>query len=85
MQTQPLEELTKIQAKGVLTIPKKLRIKTGITDNSIVRMKEEKGKIIIEPVRTLPYPVRSYTDKEVQEFFALDEGETKELKKKKLL
>lgn len=63
----------KVQAKGVITIPRKLRKRTGLADNSLARIREEKGKIIIEPVRVLPYPVRSYTQKEVAEFFSLDE------------
>ena len=36
-------------------------------------------------IRTLSYPVRSYTDKELQEFFDLDERETRLLKTKGLI
>lgn len=84
MQQSISEEIIKLQAKGVLTIPKNLR-KNFIDDNSLVLIKKEKGRLIIEPVRTLPYSVRSYTDREIAEFIALDKEESKELKKKGLL
>jgi len=81
MQIQTYEEIVKFQQRGVLTVPKKMR--EGIFDEGgIARIKRVGGKLIIEPVRTLSYPVRSYTDKELQEFFDLDEKETKELKAK---
>ncbi len=85
MQTISFEDLIKIQPKGVLTIPKKMRQFVGLEDNNIARVKVEKGRLIIEPVRTLPYPVRSYTDEELEEFFALDKKESKELRKKGLI
>jgi len=84
MQIQDYEELIKLQPRGVLTVPKKMR--EGLFEKGgIVKMKRLGRKIIIEPVKTLSYPVRSYTDKELQEFFDLDEKETKELKAKGLI
>lgn len=85
MQQSVTDELIKIQPKGVITIPKKFRDSLGIADNDIIRIKNDRGKITIEPVRTLPYPVRSYTDKEIEEFLELDKTETKELRKLKLI
>jgi len=79
------EELVKIQPKGLLTIPKNLREKLGFVEGEFARLKEEKGRLIIEPVRTLPYRVRSYSQADLEEFFAEDERETKLLKKKGLL
>ncbi|OGM04147.1 hypothetical protein A2715_04075 [Candidatus Woesebacteria bacterium RIFCSPHIGHO2_01_FULL_39_32] len=79
------EEIIKIQPRGSLTIPKKLREDVGIRKNTLVRIIKEKGRLIIEPVRTLPYPARSYTDKEIDEFLELDAKETKELKSKGIL
>lgn len=79
------EEIIKIQPKGLLTIPKSLRVKLGFVENSLVRVKEEKGRLIMEAVRTLPYPVRSYTDDEIKGFLKLDEKQSKELKKKGLI
>ena len=85
MQQSVSDELIKIQPKGVITIPKKFRESLGLSDNDIIRMKKDKGKITIEPVRTLPYPVRSYTDQEIKEFLELDRSESATLKKRKLL
>lgn len=85
MQTIPLEDIIKIQAKGLITIPKKMRDTIGVVERSLVRLRADQGKITIEPVRTLPYPVRSYTDKELAEFIAFDEEQGKELRRLKII
>lgn len=79
-----LEEIVKIQPKGLFTIPKKFR--TGLfEENGLARVRKEKGRLIVEPVRILDYSVRSYTNKEIDEFLELDASETKELRSKGLL
>lgn len=84
MQQNIQEDIVKIQPKGIITIPKKLR--QGLfEEKGLARIKKEKGRLILEPVRTLPYPVRSYTTKEVAEFIKEDANESKLLKKKDLL
>lgn len=80
-----VEDIIKILPKGLVTIPKKMREELGFEENSMVRIKEEKGRLVIEPLRTLPYPVRRYTQAEIDEFMKLDKKESKLLKKKKLL
>lgn len=85
MQQITQEEIIKIQPKGLLTIPKSLRLRLGFVENSLVRVKEEKGRLIMEAVRTLPYPVRSYTNDEIEGFLELDEKQSKELKIKGLI
>ena len=85
MQQTAFEELIKIQPKGVITIPKKIRDSLGLSENDLIKIKKELNKITIEPVRTLPYPVRSYSDREIDEFLQEDKTETKELKKLKLI
>ena len=57
----------------------------GFEESNLARLKQEKGRLILEPVRTLNYPVRSYTDKELEEFIKLDKEESKKLRKKGLL
>lgn len=54
MQTQIQEEIIKILPKGIMTIPKKFREKLGFGENSWVRVKEEKGRLILERVYFLP-------------------------------
>lgn len=84
MQTAAYEEIIKLQPRGVLTVPKKLR--EGLFEKGgIAKIRRIGRKLIIEPVRTLSYPVRSYTEKEIEEFFELDEEEKKELKAKGLI
>ena len=84
MQTVTYEEIIKLQPRGVFTLPKKLR--EGLFDeNGLAKIVRTGRRLVIEPIRTLPYQVRSYTDKEVQEFFDLDEKETKDLKYKGLI
>ena len=81
MQTVLYEEIIKLQPRGVFTLPKKLR--EGLFDeNGLAKITRSGRKLVIEPIRTLSYSVRSYTDKEVQSFFDLDEKETKYLKEK---
>lgn len=84
MQQIANEEIVKLQPKGVFTIPKKLR--EGLFDETgIAKIKRIGRKLIIEPVRTLSYPVRSYTDEDLKDFFELDEKESKTLKSKGLI
>lgn len=78
-------EIIKVQSKGVVTIPKSLREAVGLEENGLARITKEKGRLVMEPVRTLPYPVRTYKDSELKEFFDLDEKETKKLKAQGLL
>jgi len=85
MQQIAQEEIIKMQTKGLLTIPKKMRQKLGFEENSLVRVREERGRVVIEPVRTLPYPVRSYTEQDIKGFIELDQSETETLKQKGLL
>ena len=86
MQQAPVqEELVKLQPKGLITIPKKMREFFNLEEKGIVRLKVEKGRLYLEPVRTLSYPVRSYTKSEIKEFLTFDQDLSKYLKKKKLL
>lgn len=85
MQQIMAEDIVKMQPKGLLTIPKRFREELGFEEDSLVRVREEKGRIVLEPVRVLDYPVRSYTKEEINEFLALDRKETRDLKKKKLI
>ena len=78
-------QIVKVQTKGLVTIPKKFRDDLGFEENGLVRMRKEKGSLVLEPVRILPYSVRSYTDKEIEKFLKEDRKETRELRKKNLL
>lgn len=69
------QTIVKVQNKGLITLPKNIRQMLGINQQSYVRVVAKGSKAIIEPVSVLPYAVRSYTDKEVQEFFELDKQE----------
>jgi AbrB family looped-hinge helix DNA binding protein len=87
MQTQlrTYEQMVRVQNKGLVTIPKSMRDSIGLNVNDLIRIKEKMGRIILEPVRVLPYQVRSYTNSDLDSFFELDEKESKTLKKKNLL
>ena len=85
MQTTSFEDIVKLQPKGLLTIPKKARQAVGFDEDGFVRIRVDRGRILIEPVRVLPYPVRRYTNEEIEKFFALDDKESEELRKKGLI
>ncbi len=78
------EQIVQLQPRWVFTLPRNLR-DGFFDDNRLAKINRIGRKIIIEPVRTLPYPVRSYTDNEVDEFLELDAKESKELKAKGLI
>jgi AbrB family looped-hinge helix DNA binding protein len=83
--TLPQEEIVKIQPRGLITIPVKFRQDLNFKANNLVRLMKDKGRLILEPVRTLPYPVRNYTDQDLKEFFKEDKKETKNLKRAGLI
>ena len=85
MQQLIQDEIIKLQSRGTLTIPKKFRKSLGLEENSLVRIRKDQWRLVVEPIRTLPYPVRSYTNEDLEEFFELDAKESKKLKKKGLL
>lgn len=85
MQTQIQEEIIKMQPRGLLTIPKKFRKALTLGEDAFVRIKSDRGRLILEPVRTIDYPVRRYKDEEIEEFFEFDREESKKLRKKGLL
>lgn len=73
------QTLVKVQSKGLITIPKEYRKSLRIDDNGFVRIKKLKGVLIVEPVRTLSYPVRSYNEEEVEGFIVYDQEQGKGL------
>ncbi|OGM25603.1 hypothetical protein A2962_03670 [Candidatus Woesebacteria bacterium RIFCSPLOWO2_01_FULL_39_61] len=79
------EAIVKIQNKGLVTIPKSFRDDLGLEESGLARIRKEKGRLVIEPVRIYPYSVRSYKDKEIEKFIKLDKKEAKILKEKGLL
>lgn len=83
MQTQ--QNIVRIQGKGLITIPKALRDTLNLEKDTYVRIFESKGRLMVEPVRTLPYKARSYKTSEVVEFLNTDKKESKNLKKKGLI
>lgn len=85
MQQVMTEDIVKMQPKGLLTIPKRFREELGFEEDGFIRVKQEKGRIVLEPVRILDYPVRSYNKEEIDDFLELDRKETKTLKKKGLI
>ncbi len=85
MQTIPIEDIIKVQPKGLITIPKKMRDAIGLMGRGLVRIRADQGKITVEPVYTLSYPVRHYTDEEIEEFFAFDEEQTRLVRKKGII
>lgn len=68
------------QPRGQITLPKKFRSKYGIKPGVPVKISDADGGIRVDPVRVVSYPVRQYTDEEVEEFLKLDAKETKRIK-----
>jgi hypothetical protein len=81
MQVGVMRDYIKLQPRGVFTVPKKLRADL-FDENNLAKITRVGRKLVIEPVTTLDYVVRNYTDAEVEEFFAEDAKETKKLRAK---
>ena len=80
-----MDQIVKIQQRGVITIPKKFRKIFDLKRDKYVRIRLDKGRLVLEPVKIISYSPRQYTEEEIKEFIALDEKETKELKNKGIL
>lgn len=78
------QEIIQIQSRGLITIPKRFR-DSNFDEKSYIRMKQMDGKIILEPVQIIGYPVRKYLNQEVDEFFDLDDKESAKLRKTGIL
>lgn len=50
MQQVITEDIVKMQAKGLVTIPKKIRQAVGITEGGFVRITNDGTKLFVEPV-----------------------------------
>jgi len=79
-----LQDYIKLQPRGVFTVPKNLR-KGLFEENNLAKISRVGRKLIIEPVRVLEYPVRNYTDQEVEEYITEDAKESKKLKTKGII
>lgn len=71
------QQIVKVQEKGLITIPIVFREALGLKKDSFAKIYRENGKLILEPVSMLAYPVRSYTNEEIGEFVNLDRKESK--------
>lgn len=78
--TNDYQEIVQIQSRGLITIPRYFR-NGEFEEKSFLRMRKLNGKLILEPVQIIGYPVRKYLSSEVDEFFALDDRESVKLKK----
>lgn len=65
-------QLIQIGSKGTFTLPKSLRTLTNLDDGSFVKASVAMGKIILEPARVISYPVRQYSDEDIDNFLEDD-------------
>ena len=66
------DTIVQIGPKGTFTLPKPLRSLSNLGEGSFVKATFSFGKIILEPARLISYPVRQYTDQEIDEFLQED-------------
>lgn len=83
-QTYSQEQFIRLQPKGLITIPKKMRDRLGFKTSGLIRIRETVNLLTLEPVGVVSYPVRRYTNAEVDAFIKLDTQETKKLTKSQL-
>lgn len=76
MQTvvQPQETWVKVLSKGVITIPKEMRLQLGLEEGDIARAKVVGDKLIIESRKTAQYEeLRLYTKEQIEQFVKEDQ------------
>ncbi len=86
MQTakQTNSEWIKISAKGLITLPKKMRESIGLKEGSIAKATLKGSSIVIESVDP-PFKGRLYTDAQLETWVVEDKLSDKDLKKHKKL
>lgn len=72
-----MQTLVRLQPKGLITIPKKIRDAAGFVENSHLNISFQNGKVTLEPIRSYSYPIRSYTDEEIAQFLKDDKLDPK--------
>lgn len=72
IEMQTYGNLVKILPKGLVTIPKKLRLDIGLEENGLARIKKEGKRLILEPVDVISYPLREYSASEIEQFIKED-------------
>ena len=60
----------KILPKGLITIPKKMRVKLGIKDGEVAQVKISGNSIVIKPRESAEY--RLFSDEEIKEWAVVD-------------
>ncbi len=63
-----MQTTIKIQARGVLTLPKKIREKAGLSAGSIVDIEAESGKVTMRPVSRLDPDLQEDLRKSLHDF-----------------
>lgn len=66
------DTIVQIGPKGTFTLPKPLRTLANLPDGSFLKARIDLGRIILEPARMISYPIRQYTDEEIDEFLQED-------------
>lgn len=66
------DTIVQIGPKGTFTLPKPLRTLANLPDGSFLRARLDFGRIILEPTRMISYPIRQYTDEEIDGFLQED-------------
>lgn len=72
-QIQPKEEWIKILNKGIITIPKRMRIQAGIKEGDMAKVKLQGKRIIIEANKEMTFDkFRKFTNKQINEWIEED-------------
>mgnify|MGYP001559891256 CR=1 FL=1 len=67
-----MQTLVRIQPKGLITLPKKIRDQLNLSENSHLRISVQGGKVVLDPLQARSFPIRIYTDAEIDQFLKDD-------------
>lgn len=72
--TQPQETWIKVLSKGIITIPKEMRLQLGIEEGDVAKARIVEDKLIIESRKTAQYKeLRVYSKKQLDAFVKEDQ------------
>lgn len=76
-----MQTLIRVQSKGLITLPKKIRDELNLSENSHLKISIQNGKVVLDPLQVRSFPIRIYTDEEIEQFLEDDKLDPKLAKK----
>jgi len=64
--------IVRVRQRGQITLPRLVRDRAGLKEDTPVRVKLAGSKVVLEPLSYSAYPTREYTDEQIEQFLKDD-------------